>query len=130
LRILQLVSAPASTVKGLVGALVDQGEHQITDGEKQTTVIELVEELLMRRFTQLDREEVRQMFQLHDLRESKVWQEAHQTGIEKGREEGKTNTQRDLVRKCQARGMSIKEIAELMELPVLTIRRLAKSPPK
>jgi predicted transposase YdaD len=32
----------------------------------------------MRQFTELDREEVRRMFQLHDLRESKVWQEAQQ----------------------------------------------------
>jgi predicted transposase YdaD len=40
----------------------------------------------MRRFTELDREEVRRMFQLHDLRESKVWQEAEKVGQEKGRQ--------------------------------------------
>jgi predicted transposase/invertase (TIGR01784 family) len=123
LRILQLVSAPEGAMRDLVGELMHRAERRIADSEKQRTVIELVEEILLRRFTQLDREEVRKMFQLHDLRESKVWQEARQTGIE----EGTTNTQRDLARKCRARGMSAKEIAELMELPIQTIRRLMRS---
>jgi predicted transposase/invertase (TIGR01784 family) len=127
LRILQLVSAPEGAMRDLVGELVNRVERRIADSEKQRIVIELVEEILLRRFTQLDREEVRKMFQLHDLRESKVWQEARQTGREEGREEGKTDVLRDLVRKWRARGMSAKEIAELMELPIQTIRRLMRS---
>ena len=78
------------------------------------------------------------MFQLHDLRESKVWQEAHQEGIEegiqkgieegiqKGIDEGKTIAKEEMVQKCVAKGMSVKQIAELMEIPVAEVRRLAK----
>ena len=39
---------------------------------------------LMTRFPQFDREEVRMKFKLHDIRESKVWQEAHHVGVEEG----------------------------------------------
>jgi predicted transposase YdaD len=74
------------------------------------------------------------MFKLHDIRESKVWRDAYQAGFKEGFKngfkEGRTIAQCDLVRKCLARGMSIKEIAELMELSVQTIRRLARSTSK
>jgi predicted transposase/invertase (TIGR01784 family) len=94
------------------------------------TIIELVEAILLRRFTQHDREEIRKMFQLHDLRESKVWQEAHQTGIEKGREEGRSGTQRELARRWLARGMSAKEVAKLLDVPVGTVRLWGKAASK
>ena len=58
------------------------------------------------------------MFHLHDLRESKVWQEAEKTGQEKGREE--------LVSLWLADGKSLKEIAELLHLPLSEVRRLAR----
>ena len=81
-------------------------------------MIELVEELLLRRFTELGREEVRKMFHLQDIRKSKVWQEAH--------EEGKTLAQNDMVQKCLAKRMSVREIADLMGIPQKEVRRLAK----
>jgi predicted transposase/invertase (TIGR01784 family) len=92
----------------------------------------------MRRFTEHDREEIRKMFQLHDIRKSKVWQEAHETGIEKGikkgreegREEGKSMMEAEHVRKLVAKGLSVKEVAELLELPLGTVRRLAKNSSK
>ena len=80
LGVLQLVTAPESDVKRLVRRIVDKAEHEVADTEFGQKVIELVEGLLLRRFTQLGREEIRVMFHLHDLKESKVWQEAHQTG--------------------------------------------------
>ena len=71
------------------------------------------------------------MFQLHDIRKSKVWREAHQSGREEGREEGrdegKTLAQRELVRKLLEKGMSVREIAALMEIAPKDVRRLAKS---
>ena len=75
------------------------------------------------------------MFQLHDLRESKVWQEAEQVGKtlgreegrEKGREEGREESNRAFVKLLQAKGKPLKEIAELMEIPLAEVRRFARS---
>ena len=79
------------------------------------------------------------MFQLHDLRESKVWQEAHQEGreegeekglekgLEKGREEGRETANRELVKRWSAKGKSLKEIADLLEIPLAEVRRFARS---
>jgi predicted transposase/invertase (TIGR01784 family) len=66
------------------------------------------------------------MFQLHDLRKSKVWQEAHEKGIEKGIEKGREEVQLEMMRSFLAKGMSMKEIAGLMKLTAAQVRRLAK----
>lgn len=39
-----------------------------------------IEGVLLRRFTNFDRLEIRKMFPIHDIRESKVWQEARESG--------------------------------------------------
>lgn len=122
LGVLQLVAAPEADMKHLVRRLVDKAEHEVADSDLSQKVIELVEGLLLRRFTQLNREEIRVMFELHDLKESKVWQEAHQTG----REEGRVAERQEMVRNCLADGMSLKEIARLMRIPLKEVRRLAK----
>jgi len=62
------------------------------------------------------------MFNLHDLRKSKVWQEAHQEGMKIG----KALVNQRVVRKCLAQGMSVKETAAFVELPVREVRRFAK----
>ncbi len=63
------------------------------------------------------------MFELHDLRESRVWQEAHGEGLKKG----KTLAQQELVRKKLAKGKTLKQIAEDLDIPAAKVRRLAKS---
>ncbi|MBI1831404.1 MAG: hypothetical protein HYR84_08140 [Planctomycetes bacterium] len=70
------------------------------------------------------------MFQLHDLKKSKVWREAHEEGRkegrEEGREEGKELGQAEFVRKLLAKGKSAKEIAAVLDMAVADVRRLAK----
>lgn len=121
---LRLLSAPDEEVKGIVRRLVFKAELEVTDSELGRKAIELVEEVLLRRFTELDREEMRTMFQLHDLRKSKVWQEANREGREEGRKLADART----VRKCLAKGMSAKEISELLDMTISQVRRLAKQP--
>lgn len=71
------------------------------------------------------------MFPLADLRKTRVWQEIHEEGMlegeAKGEAKGKDATKREWVGKWLAKGMSQKEIAALLEVPVSEVRRLAKS---
>ena len=66
------------------------------------------------------------MFQLADIRKTAVWQEAREEGIEKGIEKGKTLAKQEMVHSCLAKRMSVKAIADLQEIPVKEVRRLAK----
>jgi predicted transposase/invertase (TIGR01784 family) len=122
LGILQLVTVSAADAKPLVARLVHKAEAELADSGMEKKVVELVEELLLRRFTELDREEVRKMFGLQDIRKSKVWQEAHETGIEKG----KVLAEQEIVQRGLASGMPVKDIAKLTGLTVAQVRRLAK----
>lgn len=70
------------------------------------------------------------MFQLRDLRESKVWQEAYEEGRQEGWKEGYKEAMRellyqDLVKRLRSTGKSIKEIAELLDVSQLEVRRLS-----
>ena len=122
IKILRLVTAPREATRKIVSDLVEQS-RQDSDCERGSAIVQLVEELLMRRFTEMNREEIRRMFQLHDLKESKVWQEAEQVGKERERE----RRDRDLVKRLQAKGTSLKEIAELLEIPLAEVRRIART---
>ena len=84
-------------------------------------MIELVEELLMQALPNFDREEIRDMFDLVGLRETRSWQEAY--------EEGELGAKQKLVLKWLAKGMTAKEIAELLEISTREVRRLAKALP-
>jgi predicted transposase/invertase (TIGR01784 family) len=122
LGILQLVSADKSKVKELTRQLLDRQKDRIRGRARRRKVVELVEELLVRRFDTLTREEIIAMFHLADIRNTRVWQEAE--------EEGRILEKKELVDKWLAKGMSAKKIAELLEIPVRDVRRLAKDVPQ
>jgi predicted transposase YdaD len=142
LGIVQLVSAPEDQAPALVARLLHKAEHELADSEHGARVVELVEDLLVRRFPKLNREEIRAMFDLEDLRKTRVWQEAQEEGLEKGLkqgleqvreqglEQGQLLAKKDLVRKWLAKGKGIKEIADLLEIPVPEARRLARDAAK
>jgi predicted transposase/invertase (TIGR01784 family) len=130
LGILQLVSAPASAAKDIVARLVYRARNEFADTDMGVKVVELLEELLVRMFPKLNREEIRAMFELEDLRKTRVWQEACEEGLEKGlekgREQGQTLEKKKLIRNLIARGTKAKEIAAILEISLREVRRLAK----
>jgi predicted transposase/invertase (TIGR01784 family) len=77
--------------------------------------------VLIRRYHELDRVEIRRMFKLHDIRKTRVWQEA----VEEGREEGIALAKSKLVRRLRANGQTMKEIAQLMGVSLSEVRCLA-----
>jgi predicted transposase/invertase (TIGR01784 family) len=117
LKILQLVTAAKNDVPELVAELAKLARRE-TDCEKSKAIVELVEELLVLKFTKISREEVHKMFKLSDIRKSRVWQEAQ--------EEATIAAKREIVLRCVAKGKSLKEIAEFNDMPLAEVRRLAK----
>jgi predicted transposase/invertase (TIGR01784 family) len=66
------------------------------------------------------------MFELEDLRKTRVWQEAHEEGLAQGLEQGQALAKKDLIRKMLAKGMPTKEIAVWLDLSAQEVRRLAR----
>ncbi len=128
LTILQLAWAAEEETFALASQLLQRARVE-PDCERATVIVELTEEVLIRRFNKLDREEIRRMFKLHDLRKTRVWQEAHEEGVEQGVEqgveEGRRLEKQQLVERLQASGHTLKEIAQLLGISVTEVRRLA-----
>src|SRR5262245_47508897 len=72
LALLQLAAAPNEQTRPLVNRLIGRSHAEYGDSDVTGRVVELVEELLIRRFSDLNREEVRKMFHLEDLRKTRV----------------------------------------------------------
>ena len=119
--LLQLVSAPKGKTAQLVERLGRKAFAEYGNSELAANVIELAEEWLIRKFSELNREELRKMFHLEDLRKTRVWQEAH--------EEGKGDIKKELAEKWLDKGMSPKQIAELLEVSQAEVRRWVNGHP-
>jgi predicted transposase/invertase (TIGR01784 family) len=125
MSVLRLLFASEEEAIQLAPRIVQKSKTEFADSELQAKVVELVERLLMTRFAGYDVEGIRMKFKLHDIRKSKAWQQLREEGVKEGREEGKTRTKRELVQKWTAKGMTDKEIAELLDVSVAEVRKLA-----
>jgi predicted transposase YdaD len=119
---MQLATSAPNETPELVSRLLRRARQE-PDCERAEVIVELMEEVLIRRFHNLDRVEIRRIFKLHDIRKTRVWQEALEEGIEKGRALEK----RQLAARLRADGRTLKEIAHLMEISVAEVRRLIGS---
>jgi predicted transposase/invertase (TIGR01784 family) len=132
LTILRLATIDRSEARKLVANLFERAS-QDPDCERADTIVRLTEEVLIRRFHELDREEIRRMFKLHDIRKTRVWQEAREEGleegvekgIEKGIEQGRALAKQELVKRLRESGLTPKEIARLMGISLSEVRRLS-----
>ncbi len=125
LAILQLTTIAKSHAKALVAGLFRRAQRE-SGCDRADVIVRLTEEVLIRRFHELDREGIRRMFKLHDIRKTRVWQEAREEGIDEGIEKGRALEKKQLVERLHANGQTLKEIAQLLGLSVTEVRRLTR----
>ena len=65
-------------------ALIQQTRNQLSDSELQQQLIDLLERIVVYKFPQKSREEIEAMFELSDLKQTRVYQEALAEGETKG----------------------------------------------
>jgi predicted transposase/invertase (TIGR01784 family) len=140
LSILSLIGQTESQAPETARQLVARTKAEIGDGALQADLIELVETVIMYKLARLGREEIQAMLQVHDIRETRVYQEAKeeglQEGIEKGIEKGiEEERQRNFEEKLRtiarmAAKMTAEDIAEILDLDLDLVReQMAKKRP-
>jgi predicted transposase YdaD len=85
----------------------------------------MIETIILYKLPRLSREEIQAMLQVHDIRQTRVYQEAVQEGIEKGRRE----TIREIL-EDQFGPLSPQTEARLQALPVEDLASLRKAIPR
>lgn len=94
--------------------LINKAKEELTDSLIQRKVLEFIETIVVYKFPSLSREEIETMLNLNLLKETRVYQEA--------KEEGEIKAKLKILPKLVQRGMSIQEIATILELDTDTIR--------
>src|SRR5207249_10543772 len=130
LSILYLIRQPESQAAATARTLVARSKGEIDDAALRADLVELIETVIMYKLPRLSREEIQAMLQVHDIRQTRVYQEAKEegrkegieVGIEKGIEKGVA------IAKLAAQKKSVAEIAALLGVDIEVVRQVLTQP--
>lgn len=105
--------------------LINRIRQDIELESQQRQLLELIETVLVYKFPSMSREEIEAMFRLSELKQTRVYQEAFQEGIEQGERRGKLQAVAYLL----SLGASVEQIAEALNLSVEEVRQAAQNLP-
>src|SRR5205823_6139179 len=88
LSILDLIRQAESEAPATARELVARTKREIADEALREDLVELIETVIMYKLPRLSREEIQTMLQVHDIRETRVYQEAKEEGLKEGIEKG------------------------------------------
>ena len=108
LGIIQLVSVPESQAPQQAQFLLNQVRQDIKDAATQANIIELVEKIIIYKFPQKSRQELEQMFDLTDWKQTQFYKDV--------KLEGKLEGKLEIVRQLLQRGMTLAEVVSLTGL--------------
>ena len=82
--LIQLIISKETQAPDLVQQLMQRTRTEIVDVTIRQGIIELLESVLVSKFSKLSRQEIEAMFLLSDIKQSRVYQEARQEGRQEG----------------------------------------------
>ena len=112
----------AATVE-LTNRLMQQARTQLLDEGFKQKVLELIESVLVYKFTALSRQELEAMFGLSDLKQTRFYQEAKEEGKQEGKQEGKLES----VPRLLAIGLNVEQISTALNLDIELVRQAAQA---
>jgi len=115
---IKLVVEPEETAVTKAKMLIGQVREEMRDGTQQRDMIQLIETIIVYKFTKKSRKEIEAMLGLGDIRQSLVYQEA----LEEGKLEGMLKT----VPLMLKLGATVEQIAEALGLNVDDVRKAAQ----
>jgi predicted transposase/invertase (TIGR01784 family) len=132
LSILYLIRQTESHAAATAQAMVARSKREIEDAALRTELVELIETVILYKLPRLSREEIQAMLQVHDIRETRVYQEAKEEDRKEGIETERQRSFQEKLRsieKMAALKMSAETIADLLGLELDLVRKeMAKNP--
>ena len=124
--LIELIVSKENQSQELVKTLMARTKTEVSNDSERQGIIELLESVLMSKFSQLSRQEIEAMFLVSDIKQTRVYQEAKQEGREEGREEGRQNGEMILlIRQLSKRFGKLKDIY-IENINSLNIEQLEK----
>ena len=88
LAIVHLIGQEEKQAATTARELVARTKTEVKDVALRGELIELIETIIIYKLPRLGREEIQAMLQVHDIRETRVYQEGREEGIQEGLEKG------------------------------------------
>ncbi len=118
----QLVVATEETAVERTNRLMQQAQQELEDVALRRKVLELIETILVYKFTNLSRQELEAMFGLDELKQTRYFREVAEEAKLEGKLEGKLQS----VPRLLQLGLSVEQIAAALELDVEVVRQAAQ----
>jgi len=110
LSILYLIRQTESQAPATARTLVARTKAEIGDEALRADLIQLIETVIMYKLPRLGRKEIHAMLQIHDIRESRAYQEAMKEGV--------------AIARLAAENKSVAEIAAILKVDVELVRQV------
>jgi len=120
--LIELIVSQEAQAPELVKTLLDRTKTEVENDREKQGIIELLETVLLSKFSQLSRQEIEAMFLVSDIKQTRVYQEAKQEGIQEGRQDGEMIL---LIRQLSKRFGKLKDIY-IENINSLNIEQLEK----
>ncbi len=126
--IVQLIIAGEETAIERGKELILQAKNQLIDETTKKQIVELIETILLYKFTKLSREELAAMLGIdEEFKKTRMYQSIKQDGLEEGRQEGRQQAKLEAVPRLLALGLSVEQIAQALELTVEQVQQVASN---
>lgn len=118
----KLVIEPEESTGRKARELISLARQEINDEISRRELLQLIETIIVYKFPKKSREEIEQMLGLSELKQTRVYQEAKQEGLEEGRLQGKI----EAVPRLLALKLSLEQIAEALDLDLEQVKQVAQ----
>lgn len=120
--ILDLIAAQPKAAMERARAMVPRVRKSKLPIPSQRMLLQFIETVIVHQFPKMSREEIEKMLQVTDVRQTRVYQEAREEGLEEARN--------SIALRMLEKGTSISEVAETTGLTPAQVRKLAKKSEK
>lgn len=132
--ILKLIVESKRKAGELARNLITRTEQEIKNNINQQQLQELIETIIIYKFPKLSYEEIEEMLNLQEIKQTRVYQDAKQEGklegleegIEQGIERGKLAQKLAMIPLLQELGLTIEQIAQRLEISANLVRENMK----
>ncbi|MBD2613033.1 MAG: Rpn family recombination-promoting nuclease/putative transposase [Nostoc sp. ZfuVER08] len=108
--------------------LILQARQQLADEATKKQIVELIETILLYKFTRLSREELEKMLGIdEEFKKTRMYQSIKQDGLEEGRQEGRQEAKLEAVPRLLSLGLSVEQIATALDLTVEQVQQVAEN---
>jgi predicted transposase/invertase (TIGR01784 family) len=128
LSILSLIRRQEDEAPNRARELISRVKAEIADEAVRRDLIQFIETVILYKLPRMSREEIQAMLHVHDIRETRVYQEALQEGRQEGRAEGRQEGRQEVLAQAISGMMQIhipvEKIAEVLKIDVEAVRNV------